>query len=372
MFKQSSLNPNSPTCGILIIGSLEGGGAERVLTGIANYWALRGWNIFLITTTVDDSKDFYSLEPRISRIHLSEDISNCTRLGKVFARLKEIYRLRRTINRIRPDFVLSFLDVTNIITIASSIGVTKKIIVSERIHPKYHAAPSKIWGILRRILYPFASVVVVQTKEISEWTKSHYKCQTVVIPNSLRNLPNIHAHRNQIVLAVGRLHIQKGFDLLIRAFAAISKKHPEWNLQIIGSGREYKYLTGLIKDLGIEHRATILSPVKDIEYFMASAGLFVLPSRYEGFPNVVLEAMGMGASVIATNCPSGPSEIITSGVNGILVPVEDVDNLADAMNILISDKQLRERLGTNAKVVRETYNQYYIMKLWEETCIGNK
>jgi glycosyltransferase involved in cell wall biosynthesis len=109
-----------------------------------------------------------------------------------------------------------------------------------------------------------------------------------------------------------------------------------------------------------------LAPIRDIELMMSRASLVVQASRLEGFPNVVLEAMGMGAAVIAADCNAGPAEIITDGVNGCLVPVDDVHTLADEMGRLMSQPEIREQLGQNAMSVRSVYHQDRIMAQWEE------
>jgi glycosyltransferase involved in cell wall biosynthesis len=167
------------------------------------------------------------------------------------------------------------------------------------------------------------------------------------------------------VLAVGRLNPQKGFDLLLRAFARIRSARTEWRLIILGEGGERRNLETLRDELGLSECVDMPGRVKDPELWMARAGLVVQPSRYEGFPNVVLEAMAMGAPVISSDCESGPSDIIRDRVNGRLVPVEDVAALASVMDELIRDKPERERLGRAAMSIRDDYAMETIMPRWE-------
>jgi glycosyltransferase involved in cell wall biosynthesis len=137
---------------------------------------------------------------------------------------------------------------------------------------------------------------------------------------------------------------------------------------IIGSGPEHSELLRLCEQLNVANRVQFRSPVKDIESWMSRAGIVVQPSRFEGFPNVVLEAMGMGAAVVSADCRSGPAEIIRDGVNGRLVPVENVVMLAQVMADLLRHPEERARLGSEAKKVRQVFRQDLVMKQWE-SCV---
>jgi glycosyltransferase involved in cell wall biosynthesis len=172
-----------------------------------------------------------------------------------------------------------------------------------------------------------------------------------------------------MVLAVGRLSREKGFDLLIRAFSGIKQEFPDWRLLIIGAGPEHSALLRLGEHLKLGECLEFRAPVRDIESWMSRAGLVVQPSRFEGFPNVVLEAMGMGAAVISADCRSGPAEIIKDGVNGRLVPVEDVAALTQAMAELLRQPEERARLGSEARKVREVFRQDLVMDHWDRCLV---
>jgi GalNAc-alpha-(1->4)-GalNAc-alpha-(1->3)-diNAcBac-PP-undecaprenol alpha-1,4-N-acetyl-D-galactosaminyltransferase len=164
---------------------------------------------------------------------------------------------------------------------------------------------------------------------------------------------------------VGRLTHQKGFDVLLRAFARIAPDFATWTVAIIGQGEERESLTQLRGELLLDNRVEFVGLTADVGAWMARAGLVVQPSRFEGFPNVVLESMGFGAAVISANCHSGPADLIDDGVNGRLVPVDDVGALANAMAELISRPEERERLGRAAYNVRERFRQDVVMDRWE-------
>ena len=168
-----------------------------------------------------------------------------------------------------------------------------------------------------------------------------------------------------MILTVGRLDSPKGVDILLNAFARIHHDSGDWRVMIVGEGPEKAALMRLCDELHLTEKVEFVPPVKDVESLMSRAGLVVQPSRFEGFPNVLIEAMGMGAPVISANCHSGPSEIIQDGINGRLFPVDDIGALAEMMADLMSQPDARRRLGDKAVDVRRKYRQAPIMERWE-------
>jgi glycosyltransferase involved in cell wall biosynthesis len=167
------------------------------------------------------------------------------------------------------------------------------------------------------------------------------------------------------VVSFGRLGPQKGFDVLLRAFAAVSPAHPDWELAIFGAGPDLESLRALAGDLGLQGRIRFPGRVKDPHAVMRCAGLYVLSSRFEGFPNALCEAMACGMPVIATDCPTGPREIITDGVDGLLVPNEDAAAMASAMDRLMGDEALRKELGSRASLIAARFSLDAVMSQWE-------
>ena len=354
---------------MLVISSLGAGGAERVLSEMANYWQERGHVITLLTLDSAQS-DFYALNPSIQRIALGLKKDSRHIWNAVGNNIQRILSLRRAIKRSEPHAIISFIDTVNVLTIVAGMGLGISVIVSERIDPRHHGIGA-LWQRLRYMVYPRAAAVVVQTRDVYEWMQNEMpRVNFATIPNPARiSLPQKEGSytfpAGQNVVAMGRLAPQKGFDLLIKAFAQCAQVFPTWNLVIFGEGNERGSLESLVANHALGHRIHLPGLIAEPMSVLAEAQIFVLSSRYEGFPNVLVEAMACGLPVITTDCPSGPSEIIRHGIDGILVPVEDVGALVDAMQDLMAHPEKRERLALHAKEVTDRFGEERVMGMWE-------
>jgi glycosyltransferase involved in cell wall biosynthesis len=264
------------------------------------------------------------------------------------------------------------MDTTNILTILATRGLGLPVVVSERIHPAHHDI-GIVRSLARRCAYPCADAIVVPSAGIGTWIESVVRNESVrVIPNPLR--PGItdiatcdpDVHKQKTVIAVGRLDPQKQFDYLLRAFARCSRRHPDWLLMVIGEGAERGNLEALSATLNVSHRVQWMGSVSAPEALLRHADLFVLSSRYEGFPNALLEAMGCGLPVVSFDCPSGPREMICDGIDGVLVPAQDLDALTTAMDRLMSDDAERLRLGHSARESSRRFSLDNVGGMWLE------
>jgi len=187
------------------------------------------------------------------------------------------------------------------------------------------------------------------------------------IPNTVRQLGGAKADLGaKTIYAAGRLRDQKGFDLLIQAFAAVSARHPDWQLRLRGTGNRQQRLEALIAELELGEAVSLEGPAPDIGADMSQASLFVLSSRFEGFPLILLEAMSKGMGVISFDCPTGPAEIVEDHRNGLLVPPEDIEGLAQAMLEMIDNEQLRRRCAEAAVESARHHTIDAIGPQWEE------
>lgn len=349
---------------VLVISSLSSGGAERVLSNMANHWAAKGWDVSLLTFSGVDVDDFYTLDARVQRIHLDFRRESAGPVDKVLFNVRRLKALRNALRELAPEALISFMVSTNVLSILASIGLPQRVIVSERNDPVANPNITPLWRLGRRLTYRYADYVVAQTSRAGSWLARNCGACIAEIPNPLRLLPVPRETREPLVIAVGRLNKQKGFDLLLHAFSQLMPSFPEWRLVILGEGPERERLEVLSKTLGLETRVDMPGRVKDVEHWMARASLMVQPSRFEGFPNVLLEGMGMGLAVVSADCPSGPAEIIEDRKNGRLVPVEDPLSLAKVMSCLMADPDMRHGLGVAAMTVRDRYSMKHIMEAW--------
>jgi len=340
---------------------------------MANYWVARGEEVTLITFAAE-STDFYYLRPEVKRVVLGLTAASA-HLGEALKNnLRRLRRLRQEIRASRPDVVISFIHWTNMLTLLAASGQGAPTIVSERIDARKHRIGPG-WSTLRRLLYPKAHAVVVQSEAMRRWTETIVtKDKIYIIPNPVASpadfsgaVPRPSGPR---VVAMGRLIYQKGFDLLLRAFEKCVAEHPDWSLVVLGEGEERERLTELATRLKIADRIQMPGVVREPAKVLHTADIFVLPSRYEGFPNALLEAMACGVPVVSFDCPSGPIEIIRNGVDGVLVPPEDVDALSTAMKGLMSDESERRRLASRAPEVLQRFGVEKVMEAWERVIQG--
>lgn len=352
----------------LVISSLGGGGAERVMSLLANAWAARGDAITLITLA-PDSRDTYALDPQVRRVALDVAGNSAHVLAALAHNLVRIRALRRAIVACQPDAVISFIAESNVRVLLAVAGLRVPVIVSERTFLNGHHMRG-IWRRLRRWSYPRAAAIVAQTRRCADDLESLVRRRVEVIANPVSldpaapGEPPRDAARARTLLAVGRLAPEKGFDLLIDAFAEIAAQHRDWRLLILGEGPLRAELARAVHARGLDARITLPGFDPHIRAAMRGADLFVLSSRYEGFPNALLEAMTEGLACVSFDCDAGPRELIEQRVNGWLVPPGDAHALAAALDTLMRDAGARARLGQQARAISHAYSLPGILAQW--------
>ncbi len=347
----------------LIIWSMEPGGAQRVMSTLADHWAAE--HEVTLVTLAGDTPDHFQLRDAVDRVRLTTPMKPPFPRA-ILINVAVLRDLRRTLRRVQPDVVVSFMDRTNNQVLLASRGLGFPVVVSDRVDPRFHRISRKA-RLLRRILYPRADAVVVQTESVRSWYEAFVDPNKVwVIPNPVQPCSEDRQARERMVMGLGRLDRQKGFDVLVEAFSQVSSVFPDWNLTIVGEGPERPMIEALARQLGIEDRVSLPGVVDNPEAYLSRAGVFVLPSRYEGFPNALLEAMACGVPSIATDCPSGPAEIIQPGVNGLLVPSDDAVSLSEALDALMADPTVRERLRSRAIQSINRFSAESVLRTWAE------
>lgn len=353
---------------MLFIAGLNAGGAERVVSRLANVWAEQGWEVAVVTLGATGS-DFFALAPRVERIGLNA-LAESTHPAQALARtVGRVAKLRRAVTAWQPQVVISFCERANILALLATRGVPAGVLVSERTDPARHRI-GRFWSWMRARTYPWADAVVVQTDAVRDWMAREIpKARAVTIANPVWPMAEPAAAAapggaGHAIVCVGRLSYEKGFDLLLEAYAQIAGRFPEWRLKIIGDGDLRGALEAQAARLGLAGRVQFAGRLAQPEQHLRSASLFVLPSRYEGFPNALLEAMALGLPVVSFACPSGPDVIIRDGVDGRLVPAEDPAALATAMTALMADPERRAALGAAARAVAERFGPEPILDQW--------
>jgi glycosyltransferase involved in cell wall biosynthesis len=344
------------------------------MTLLAGALAVRDHEVWLVTLA-ECGHDFFPLDSRVRRIGLGLTGDSPSALHALRANVQRVRALRRTVSAIGPHAVLSFVTSMNVLMILACIRLPVRIVVSERVDPAAHQE-QRIWNELRSLAYQFADAVVVQTESIAGWFRRRLwkRTHVAVIPNPVIALSGVEPCTDKtepFLLAAGRFTHQKGFDLLIRAFRAAAGSTRELKLVIVGEGPEAQTLRDLAAQLGLGARVSFPGRVRELSRLLKCAVAFILPSRYEGFPNVLLEALASGVPCVATDCPGATREILGDGAYGILVPPEDPSALAEAINRLTTDSQLHERFSKAGAVAIERYGLDRVVVEWERVLAGS-
>ena len=353
----------------LVISSLRSGGAEKIMTILANYWAKKSWDITLLT--LDSKPSFYYLDERVKHIPLAIASDSKNIFTAIISNLKRVRVLKTAIAGSKPDVVISFLSTINILTIIATRGLKVPVIVEEHIYPDM-APLGRLWELLRQWTYPRADKVVALTNRALACFSPKIQARGYVLPNPVLPLAlSDQSWQKQWVkkpalIAMGRLDEQKGFDLLLQAFCKLKDDYPEWTLTILGEGKLRSQLEDLRDRIGLKERVHLIGVVENPHDFLKQADIFVMSSRFEGFPNAICEAMACGLPVISMDCPSGPREIIRQGIDGLLVPNGDVLALTQAMRDLMTDETLRKHLAKNALDITDRFGLETIMGKWDE------
>jgi GalNAc-alpha-(1->4)-GalNAc-alpha-(1->3)-diNAcBac-PP-undecaprenol alpha-1,4-N-acetyl-D-galactosaminyltransferase len=282
--------------------------------------------------------------------------------------LRALRRLRSVLLERSPDFILSFMNKYNVFCVAAFLGTRLRLIVAERDSPTERLSWVRV--VLRKLSYPLAAGVLVQSRAAREFILATTAVRRVaVLRNPVSKLIDRKDRRpSKVILNVARLHPKKGQLDLLEAFAQLEAD--EWRLAFCGDGPVRAILEERSRVLGIADRVDFFGAVSDLRPHLASAGIFAFASYWEGFPNSLAEAMLAGIPCVSYDCPTGPSDLIDSGVNGILVPVGDVQGLRLALARLVADTQFALRLGEEAAQVAAKVELQAVSRQYWDVCVG--
>lgn len=344
---------------LFLVTSLSSrGGAERIIVSLAN-WIVQNKKEYKPTILILDGKESaYEIDERVRILRSNKDFCR-NRIVAIFQRVKYCFV---TIRNENPKYIVTFFAKT---TLYARIAATANTIIigSERANPRVRSFPDKI---IDKIAFNMCNRFIFQTSGVQRYfdNKLH---KSVVIPNPINEKAKKidDSRKEKRIIAVGRLNKQKGFDVLIAAFKKVSKKNPDYSLVIYGDGEEEKNLLFQIQKLGLSEKVKLMGCSETIAEEMSKSKIFVLSSRYEGMPNALIEAMASGVACISTNCDFGPSDLIEDGKNGILVNVDNINELSIAINELIRNNKKRmsiekEAYKINGKLRTDViYDKYF-------------
>ena len=359
---------------------------------LASQLSLRSHHVTLLTLG-DGEGDRHDVDAGVRRCRLNLLFDSGGLVSKLIGNRRRIAELRRTIADLTPDVVLSFCDRTNILA-AFACPANVPLVLSERSDPSQQHL-GRLWEWLRNRAYPRASHLVALSETSAEHLRQRFTVPLTVIPSAV-DVPPIRSDRdlatsNRLVIGIGRLEAEKGFDRLIDAFANAVGDQSDWRLRILGEGSCRSDLEQLAKHRGVGDRVELPGWVRPVWNELAAATMFVLPSRYEGFPSALLEAMVVGVPTIAVDCESGPRAVLTDrqpttavpnvmssegagksldSLNadelprGLLIPNDSV-SLTDAIRLFIADPETRERIGNRGIKAAECFSWVRMVERYE-------
>lgn len=360
----------------IFINSLAGGGAERVTATLANYWVRERWDVTIVTLA-PRSEDFYALESGVKRIAMDMAGDSANFLDGIRQNIRRVLGLRKLIRQHRPDAVLAMMSTPNVLLALACWGISSVCAVgSERCYPP-HFPLGRMWHALRQRMYGRLDAVVALTQESARWIKANSSARNIpVIPNPVVwpmaiNSPRIDPRklcdsRKKILLAVGRLSPEKGFDMLIKVFSELERKHHDWNLVILGEGPDRALLQARIDEYGLGQKVLMPGIAGNVGEWYSEADLFVMSSHYEGFPNALAEALAHGLPAVSFDCDTGPRDIIRHDVDGLLVPLGRETEFHAALDRLMGDSDTRAAFAARAGDARERFSIEKIARMWEQ------
>lgn len=347
-----------------INASLSQGGSERVMTTMANAFADQGLDTAMALVR-EGKAETYATSPRLRVIPFHYGTKNKTRIF-----LKRLWGIRKLVRAERPEAVISFMWDINAVTLLACAGLGTRVIVSERAHPMM-GHQNAFRQFTQKWLYRRAWKVVFQTEEVARYFPRKVREKAVVIPNPIHPaLPEIwQGAREKEVVAIGRFVHQKNYPMLLRVFAAFSRKHPDWRMSIYGDGQGRAEMEKIIREEGIGEKVRMPGFIPDVPGTIRKAGMYLNGSHFEGICNAMLEAMAMGIPCVCTDCPVGGAAMaITDRKNGRLIPLGDEEGFLAAMEEIAEKPDFAEKMGREAAKIRERFSIARIAEAWKQAC----
>lgn len=349
----------------IFANGVSNGGAEHVACNLANYFVTHGYEVDLLTMA--DDEPTYHIEKSVHRIVLIEEKERRSFFYNTKLRLMRIYRYCKKTD---TNCYLAIMQAATLSLLLMKRIIKAPIIITERSNPNRYTWKKKV---LLKMFVSRADACVFQNKgQIGFYKKWMGKCKTIIIPNAVSaNVDTVDwAKREKKIVAVGRLNEVKNYPMLIKAFSKIVDIDDEYKLFIYGEGKERVNLEALIEEFGLNERVRLCGFVRNVADCIKDAKIYVLTSNYEGMPNSLMEAMSLGLACISTDCDSGSPRELISNQKGILVPVGDMDALANSLKQLILNDSIAEKMARNAVTICSDFSEKIIYEKWKEIVLS--
>ena len=361
------------------LNCLEQGGAERVVTNLANRFAKEGYQVIIATEWYGENE--FQVDPKVRRVHVGLHEGDEKKHHMIQFLLRVKY-LKEFLKEEKPDILIPFARKALYRGLTAAYFMKIPVLISIRTDPAGHYE-ERSDKIQIPLLFPRADGCVFQTGGAREFFAPRLQDNSRIILNPIHDkyigVPKPEK-RTKTVVQSGRLVDFKNQPMLIRAFIKVHEKHPEYDLKIYGGDSfdgTKEILETLIRENDAQEYIHLMGASDTLEKDLADAALFAFTSDWEGLPNALMEAMALGLPIVATDCPcGGPRTIMTDEVDGLLIPIKDEQALTDGINRLIEDRELAERLGAQARKIADRANGQAVFEQWrdyiEELCAGNK
>lgn len=340
---------------LFFINHLADGGAERVAATLLNHLC-ENHEVEMVLFSDKHASYYINSQIPTQKIIISSN-------NKIVKVIRRISRIKKLIKKTNPDLMISFMVDLSMQVLLANCLISNKLIVSEHITIQTTRQPHRL--ITRHILYRLASKIVFISE--SDYNYAKWIKQKTYIYNPLCLPISSIFHKGKYIVTVGpqkRWH-SKGFDMLIKVWSRIAPLHPDWKLQFVGENND-NYICDLAKSNNLEKRIDFIGWTDEIDKTLQTKSIYVLSSRREGFPCSLIEAMSQGCACLAFNCKTGPDEIIKDGKSGLLAQNGDIDDLANKLEMLINDEQLRLRLSAGAVEEAKRFDKNIFFAAWDK------
>lgn len=344
---------------ILSCSIISYGGVGKMINFVASSLLAHGWEVIVLSLRHEERPGFLPSEAQFFTLK-GKRFKN-----SILWRTEEIFNLRHLLKKMRPFIICTFGSEPSVMVRLATWGMRKNVVVSAERSDPYTS--EKMWQRLSTWAYRQSDYCVFQLKKQRDFYDEVVRNKSFVIPNAFipEKIVDKSDEKRNVIVSAGRFVYQKGYDTLIRAFAIVYSRHPEYSLELYGGGTDRPLYEEIICENNLQGKVKLFDYAKDVSSIVSSCRVFVLSSRFEGIPNVLIEAMSVGVPTVSTDCtPGGPAFLTDNGKRGLLVPVDDFNAIASAICSIVESPELSEKLSNAGKEICNILNEKVIADQW--------